>query len=50
MRHIFSIIKLMNLGHTCLFHKGFGTVYFGAKEKNAASLPHSEQRKHTIFG
>ena len=28
---LFSIIKLMNAGHTCLFQKGFCTVYFGAK-------------------
>ena len=28
---LFSIITLMNAGHTCLFHKGFCTVYFGAK-------------------
>ena len=26
---LFSIIKLVNLRHTCLFHKGFCTVYFG---------------------
>ena len=32
---LFSIIMLMNAGHTCLFHKGFCTVYFGAKEDNA---------------
>ena len=25
---LFSIITLMNAGHTCLFHKGFCTVYF----------------------
>ena len=25
---LFSIITLMNLGQTCLFHKGFCTVYF----------------------
>ena len=25
---LFSIITLMNSGHTCLFHKGFCTVYF----------------------
>ena len=31
---LFSIITLMNSGHTCLFHKGFCTVYFGAKEDN----------------
>ena len=30
---LFSIITLMNLGHTCLFHKGFFKVYFGNKEK-----------------
>ena len=30
---LFSIIVLMNLGHTCLFHKGSFTVYFGAKNK-----------------
>ena len=28
---LFSIITLMNAGHTCLFHKGFFTVYFVAK-------------------
>ena len=26
-----SIVTLMNAGYTCLFHKGFCTVYFGAK-------------------
>ena len=30
---LFSIITLMSLVHTCLFHKGFFTVYFGDKEK-----------------
>ena len=28
---LFSIFTLINSGHTCLFHKGFFTVYFGAK-------------------
>ena len=32
---LFSIITLMNYVHTCLFHKGFCTVYFGAKEPPA---------------
>ena len=36
---LFSIITLMNAGHACLFHKGFCTVYFGAKEDNAVTLP-----------
>ena len=40
---LFSIIKLMNAGHTCLYHKGFCTVYFRAKEKNAVTLPHSRR-------
>ena len=35
---LFSIITLMNSGHNCLFHKGFCTVYFGAREKNAVTL------------
>ena len=40
----------MNAGHTCLFHKGFCTVYFGAKEYNAATLLHSAVRKHAFSG
>ena len=40
----------MNSGHTCLFHKGFCTVYFGAKEDNAVTLPHSAVRKHAFSG
>ena len=31
---LFSIITLMNSGHTCLFNQGFLTVYFGSKDKN----------------
>ena len=40
----------MNSGHTCLFHKGFCTVYFGADKKNEVTLPHSAQRKHAFLG
>ena len=47
---LFSIITLMNLGHTCLFKKGFCTIYFGGKENNAVTLPNSAQRKHTFLG
>ena len=47
---LFSIITFMDLGHTCLFHKGFWTVFFGAKEKNAVILPHSAHRKHAFWG
>ena len=45
---LFSIIMLMNAGHTCLFHNGFCTVYFGAKEDIAITLPHSAVRKHAF--
>ena len=45
-----SIITLINLRHTCLFHKGFCMVYFGEKEKNAINLPHNAQQKHAFFG
>ena len=45
---LFSIITLMNAGHTCLFHKGFCTVYFGAEEDNAVTLTHSAMRKHAL--
>ena len=32
--NLFSILTLMNSGHTCLFHKGFCTVYFRSQGKN----------------
>ena len=47
---LFSIITLMNAGHTCLFHKGFCNLYFGAKETNAVTLLHGSQRKHAFTG
>ena len=47
---LFSIIALMNAGHTCLFHKGFCKVYFGADKRNAVTLTHSAQRKHAFTG
>ena len=40
----------MNSGRTYLFHKGFCTVYFRAKKKNAVTLPHIEQRTHAFLG
>ena len=47
---LFSIITLMNVGYTCIFHKGFCTVYFGADKINAVTLPHSVQRKNAFTG
>ena len=38
---LFSIITLMNSGHTCLFHKGFCTMNFRAEKNNEVKLPHS---------
>ena len=46
---LFRIITLINLGHTCLFQKGFFTVYFGAKDKNAVIFPHIAQRNHAYL-
>ena len=46
---LFSNITLMNLGHTCLFHIEFCTVYFGDKEKNTVTLPHSAQQNHAFM-
>ena len=40
----------MNSVHTCLFHKGFCTEYFGSKENNAVTLSHSAQREHAFLG
>ena len=45
----FSIITLINLGHTCLFCKGFCTIFFSASEQNAVTLPHSVHIKTCIF-
>ena len=47
---LFSIIMLMNAGHTCIFHRGFCTVYFRAEKKNELTLPLSAQRKHAFVG
>ena len=33
----------------CILHKGFCTVYFGAKEDNAVTLAHSAVRKHAFM-
>ena len=47
---LFSIVTLMNAGHTCLFKKFLCTVYFGADKDNVVTLPHSAQRKHAFTG
>ena len=45
----FSIITLLNLGHTCLFQKGFCTVYFSNKKYKAFTLQHIAHRKHAFL-
>ena len=35
---LFSFITLMNSGHACLLHKGFCTLYLGAKEKKCGYI------------
>ena len=47
---LFSIITVMNSGHTFIFHKGFCTVYFGAQKTNSVTLPHSAKRRHAFLG
>ena len=47
---LFSIITLINLGHTSLFQKGFCTLYFCYRDKNAVTLTHSSQKKHAFLG
>ena len=47
---IFSSITLMNAGHMCLFRKWFCTMYIGAKEDNAVTLPQSAVRMHAFSG
>ena len=47
---LFSIITIINAGHTCIFHRGFCTVYFGAKENNAVTLLHIAHRKNAFTG
>ena len=45
----FSIITLVILGDTCLFHKNAFTVHFGYKKENSVTLPYIAQRKHAFL-
>ena len=40
----------MNSGYTCLFRKGFYTVYLVAEEEIMVKLPHSAQSIHAFLG
>ena len=46
---LFSIVKLMNLGHTCLFQKWFCMVHLGNKKENTVPITNSAQRIHSFL-
>ena len=46
---LISIITLMRLGHTLLFHKVFCTVFFSDNENNVATLSQTTQIKQTFL-
>ena len=46
---LFSIITLMNLRHTFLFHKEFFVVFFNANEHKVVTLPHNAQIKQSFL-
>ena len=46
---LFSIIKLMNAIHTCLFRKGFFMVYFGADKRNVVCDNSKDNNDHKIY-
>ena len=48
--YLCNIITVINSIHTSLFHKGFFILYFGGREKNTVTLPHSAQRNHAFWG
>ena len=43
---IFSIIKLMNSGHTCLSCKRFCAIFFSNNKQNVVTLLNSAKRSH----
>ena len=47
---LFYIITIMNLGQTCLLHKGFFTVYFGEKVKMQLHYHIVHKGKHAFWG
>ena len=49
MRLIIFNISIINSGNTCLFHKGFCTVFFSENEDDMVILPHSSQQNHAFL-
>ena len=43
------VIKLMNSGYSCLFHKGFFAVLFSVNEQDVVTLPQRAQIKHSFW-
>ena len=50
MRQVILNYYLNEFGTYLFIPQRFYTVYFGAKEKNAVTLPHSAQSKHEFWG
>ena len=50
MRQIIFNYYVNEFGTYLFISKRVFTVYFGAKEKNTITLPHSAQRKHELSG
>ena len=46
---LFLIIMAINSVYTCLFYKGFCTMYLFDKKENTVTLPHIAQRKHDFL-
>ena len=46
---LFSIVVLIDLGNTCLFHKGFCTVVLSNNKQNVVTLLHSVQLKQAFL-
>ena len=46
---LFSMIKFMNQGHTCIYHEGFCIILFIDNEQNTVTLPHSTQLRYAFL-
>ena len=50
MRQVIFNYYVNKFGTSLFISQSFFTVYFGNKEKNAVTLPHSPQQKHAFLG
>ena len=47
---LFLIITLMNSGHTCIFSKGFCTVFFRVEKKECSNINTQYTKEHAFLG